>query len=357
MRTAGSPAVPSPGRRQRVALFTGMLVVASLLAGAFAVFDLIVTGYIHHAVAEAAALGGFGLALAMLRSGLPTAQAMLLAIAIAGVLFLYKIFTGRLEDSVLVWAPAFAAMPIFLFGVRDGLYWIIVYDAVLVAGLGITAASGTVTGLTAAAAVNAIGSTIAVALVVYYCEHSRAEARRHLREAALTDYLTGVHNRRSFEAEAERELARAGRGGGLSLALVDVDHFKRINDRWGHDVGDAAIRHIAGLLVGNTRRHDIAGRLGGEEFGLLLVDAEPVAATDAAERLRRRVEETPFPGPDGPVTLTVSVRVAAMEPGAPFHTLYALADRRLYRAKETGRNRVVADNAPDTGPASDAPPA
>ncbi|WP_109119349.1 GGDEF domain-containing protein [Azospirillum sp. TSO22-1] len=334
---------PSPGRRQRVALFTGMLVVACLLAGGFAVFDLTVTGYTHHATAEAAALVGFGAALLLLRSRLPTARAMLLAIGIAGVLFLYKIFTGRMEDAVLVWAPAFAAMPIFLFGVRSGLCWIIIYDAILVAGLGVAAASGAVTGLTGAAAVNAVGATVAVALVVYYCEFSRVEARRHLREAALTDYLTGIHNRRSFEAEAERELARAARGGQLSLALIDVDHFKRINDRWGHDVGDAAIRHVAGLLAGNTRRLDIAGRLGGEEFGVLLVDAEPAAAAETAERLRRCVEETPFPGPDGPLALTVSVGVAAAKAGTPFHQLYAQADRRLYCAKEGGRNRVVAE--------------
>ena len=343
--TAAGPARrPTPGRQQRVALFTGMLVVASILAGAFALFDLTVTGYSHHAAAEAAALLGFVAALAMLRRGTPTARAMMLATAVAGLLFLYKILTGRMGDAVLVWAPAFAAMPIFLFGVRNGLCWVIVYDAVLAAGLGIAAASGAVTGLTGAAVVNAIGATVAVALVVYYCEHSRAEAHRHLREAALTDYLTGVRNRRGFEAEAERELARTARGSGdLCLALFDLDHFKQINDRWGHDIGDGAIRHVAGLLVGNTRRFDVTGRLGGEEFGLLLVDVDLTIARDAAERLRRRIEATPFAGPDGPLTLTVSVGIAAAKEGAPFHALYAEADRRLYSAKKLGRNRVVAE--------------
>jgi diguanylate cyclase (GGDEF)-like protein len=170
-------------------------------------------------------------------------------------------------------------------------------------------------------------------------------------DLASVDGLTGLFNRRHFLELAESEWSRFDRyERPLSLMMIDIDLFKSINDRHGHDVGDRVIEHIASICREGKRASDIVARIGGEEFVMLLPETPLDSAVLVAERLRRRIAESPLLDAAARVALTASIGVA--EAGAPTDGVAALmkeADAALYRAKNAGRNRVVA--------ATDAPPA
>jgi diguanylate cyclase (GGDEF)-like protein len=162
------------------------------------------------------------------------------------------------------------------------------------------------------------------------------------------DAKTGLLNVSTWEREAEGEISRSMRTGTpLSLALVDIDHFKAVNDTHGHLVGDRVLRALADALTSHLRSYDKAGRFGGEEFVLLLTDTSEHDACRVAERLRSYVAEMTVPvsdAPDAPdVQVTISIGVSAMEPGMTrdLTDLLAAADSALYRAKQSGRNKVA----------------
>jgi len=159
---------------------------------------------------------------------------------------------------------------------------------------------------------------------------------------ALTDPLTGLYNRRMFMELAKKELSRAQRyGEPLSLVLLDIDHFKKINDTYGHDAGDLAIRHVAEILRKNLRSADVVARWGGEEFVILLPKTELEEAVKVAEKLRRLVEGDLLKLPDGKtVRLTFSAGVSTFREGESLDQLLKEADEALYEAKRKGRNRV-----------------
>ena len=164
-----------------------------------------------------------------------------------------------------------------------------------------------------------------------------------LRRQAHIDYLTGVHNRRHFMERAEQELSRAHRyGSPLSMLMLDIDHFKQINDRYGHKVGDIVLKAVADLCHATFRDVDILGRLGGEEFAVLLPETDQHFAVDAAERLRETITNARIPLAEGlPVTFSVSIGVSSLSsPDDNIDVLLSLADKALYAAKESGRNRV-----------------
>ena len=177
---------------------------------------------------------------------------------------------------------------------------------------------------------------------------------------ARVDAKTGLLNVSAWEAEAEAELSRAVRTRQpLSLAMVDIDHFKTVNDTHGHLAGDRVLKALAGALTTQSRDYDRAGRFGGEEFVLLLPQATGTDAAKIGERLRRFVEAMEIPvndRPDAPtVKVTISVGVTAMTAGEPreLTDLLAAADSALYAAKQAGRNRVAA-TAPDRNTGLDA---
>jgi len=166
-----------------------------------------------------------------------------------------------------------------------------------------------------------------------------------LKATASVDVLTGVATRRRFLEALDVELRRARReGSGLSLLMMDVDHFKRVNDGYGHPVGNEVLATLGQLLAGSVRKADVVGRLGGEEFALLLPGTDPGTAIEIAERIRATVEGTSVEdGAGGFVRFTVSIGVAGLAPTATTKTgaeLMAEADRALYAAKNGGRNRV-----------------
>jgi diguanylate cyclase (GGDEF)-like protein len=163
-----------------------------------------------------------------------------------------------------------------------------------------------------------------------------------VQQLATTDELTGVHNRRHFTAAATTQLEVAQRGHRpMTAMMVDIDHFKRVNDTYGHAAGDEVIRAVAAVLRRNVRHPDIFGRYGGEEFAVVQseVHGDPV---ELGERIRAAVEETAVTGHGDPIKVTISVGLAELKPDDTLDALLGRADRALYRAKEAGRNRVVA---------------
>ncbi len=166
-----------------------------------------------------------------------------------------------------------------------------------------------------------------------------AEANERLAELATTDALTGLHNRRYLEAHAQRLLAVARRSGRpLSLVMLDLDHFKRVNDTYGHAVGDAVLKGVAATLRGQAREADIVARIGGEELVVAMPDTDLAAGMLAAERLRVRIAESE----PGGCRVTASFGVANCPlDGTTLEQLFESADRALYAAKAAGRDRVM----------------
>lgn len=159
---------------------------------------------------------------------------------------------------------------------------------------------------------------------------------------ALTDELTGLCNRRAFLDALDRERAHVARRGHVStLVTGDVDRFKSVNDRFGHPAGDRALKQLASLLVDTLRREDLIGRIGGEEFGVLLYDHDRPQAEAALTRLIERLHAAPPPidGMQGP--LTMSFGIVQLDAGRTLQETLAAADGALYEAKAAGRDRFV----------------
>jgi diguanylate cyclase (GGDEF)-like protein len=166
-----------------------------------------------------------------------------------------------------------------------------------------------------------------------------------LHQMAFHDHLTGLSNFRYFTLRYSEEVKRAGRYRHLlSLVMIDIDHFKSFNDRFGHPAGNFALEHLSRLLGAELRDTDLAGRYGGEEFAIILPETSKQEALRMAERLRVRMESSPVPlNDDGPQRLTISLGVATYPRDAHDpESLLAGADAALYAAKKAGRNRVEA---------------
>jgi diguanylate cyclase (GGDEF)-like protein len=161
------------------------------------------------------------------------------------------------------------------------------------------------------------------------------------------DALTGIANRRAFDQRLAYEVARAVAGATFSVVMIDIDHFKAVNDRFGHPTGDAVLRWLGERLEIAARRGDFVARYGGEEFVAILPDATTTNAAAWAERLRTAIRSDRPPGVDRPVT--ASLGVAAWAAGETGQAVVDRADRGLYVAKEGGRDRVAVVHEPHTG--------
>lgn len=161
---------------------------------------------------------------------------------------------------------------------------------------------------------------------------------------ASHDFLTGIMNKMSFFKESEKELERVKRyGGHLSLVMVDIDYFKRVNDNYGHIVGDSVLKRLASEISKNLRTTDIFGRIGGEEFCILLPETDSYNAKLFAEKIRKLVEYVPFYCEKGEFNITISLGISSYDreksPNKVFEELLATADKALYMSKNAGRNR------------------
>jgi diguanylate cyclase (GGDEF)-like protein len=169
---------------------------------------------------------------------------------------------------------------------------------------------------------------------------------RRLSEVSSRDTLTGLYNRWFVMEKIDSELNRSLRHGSpMSLLLLDVDYFKRINDTWGHSAGDQVLQGIGKLLRECCRVYDVPGRYGGEEFCIVLPETKPGNTTAVAERIRRRLESTELPCGETSIAVTASIGIAGMDEAGDGNALSPAglverADRALYTAKNRGRNRV-----------------
>lgn len=164
-----------------------------------------------------------------------------------------------------------------------------------------------------------------------------------LEQAALTDALTGMHNRRYFNDAIKEYLDEFGRiSRPVGLMVLDLDHFKQVNDTHGHDVGDEVLRTVAGCLKDMTRYHDVTARLGGEEFAVLVPNMDNVQLMKFAERIRKSVAALPILSGNIRLKITTSVGLAVWDGRETADDFYRRADRQLYHAKRAGRNQVSA---------------
>jgi diguanylate cyclase (GGDEF)-like protein len=193
------------------------------------------------------------------------------------------------------------------------------------------------------------GLALACLLIVAWAGLRASQARmetlrmeEQLRRAATTDELTGLLNRRAFLAALDTEIARSERSGSpLALALIDLDHFKSVNDRFGHAGGDEVLRRFADTAREAMRTADVIGRLGGEEFAVLMPDTDQVQSGIAGERLRDAVARRRVVLSTGALApVTISVGVAHHHAGEERDRLIIRADEALYEAKDSGRNRT-----------------
>ncbi|MDD2881814.1 MAG: GGDEF domain-containing protein [Rhodoferax sp.] len=168
--------------------------------------------------------------------------------------------------------------------------------------------------------------------------------QRELQRLTRLDGLTGLYNRSTFAELTRQELARAQRqGSATAILLLDLDLFKHVNDTWGHPAGDAVLKNVATVANSAVRATDLVGRLGGEEFIILLPNTSLDAARRLAEKLRAHMQQSPTPWEKSSITTTVSIGVASTTAAQQhdFDHLYGTADKALYSAKALGRNRVV----------------
>lgn len=163
-----------------------------------------------------------------------------------------------------------------------------------------------------------------------------------MQDLAMVDQLTGLKNRRAFFDDAEPSIsASRRRGQPVAVAVIDLDHFKSVNDTYGHAVGDVALKEAARRIGVGAREEHIVGRFGGEEFVMLLPFTTAQQAFSALERVRKEMSREPIQVPDGPaLTITMSAGVAALEPEMPIAVAIDHADKAMYRAKHLGRDRV-----------------
>ncbi len=171
---------------------------------------------------------------------------------------------------------------------------------------------------------------------------------RMLAQKAQIDGLSGLFNRAYFDNRWEEEHARCMRSGnGLSVVMIDIDHFKSVNDSYGHPAGDAVIAGVADLIQGHIRKSDIACRYGGEEFVMILPETDPEKAKGLCERIREDIEDMTWPmHSDRKITVSIGVAGTSSAPTQQAEDWIAMADSNLYSAKKSGRNRIVCSETP-----------
>ncbi|KGE04684.1 GGDEF domain-containing protein [Pseudohaliea rubra] len=263
-----------------------------------------------------------------------------------GLLLLFYFIASEARNYSLVWAAVLPPLAFFLLGSRGGTLFSALFSLLVLALFAMSYRQAPVMPLELPALLNLGAVLVAHCIIFRFSERSRELAYAELARLSQYDELTGLLNRRQFDAELRQHMALARRrGSSTAVLLVDLDHFKHINDRHGHLVGDRVLVEAGQCISAVVRATDSVGRWGGEEFVIVCPDTELSGASQVAEKVRRSLERSPLG--DG-VQLSASVGVAVDRSEESVESLLARADGALYRAKEQGRNRVVLEEVMET---------
>lgn len=293
------------------------------------------------------------------------ARASWFNVGIIGLAIMYLIITGGVGETGPLWSYPLLPFVIFIQGYRLGFFSALGLLAVIAFVLFGPLEFGVMPDYAEVFRLRFFASLIGVFLVSLAMEYLRQAAFEQLRtqgalleEASRTDYLTGLTNRRhaleKLDVENNRHL-RSKRP--YCVMLIDIDDFKVINDQRGHAAGDCVLKQISRIFVEHVRQHDMVSRWGGEEFLILLPENTLEEGRQVAEKLRKQVEEHIFTCDSDPLRVTISIGVEASKAGHPPLYFINLADKKLYRAKAAGKNRVVSSTAaaePEQNPPSQA---
>lgn len=266
------------------------------------------------------------------------------------------LFTGGIDSSSLVWMAFVPIAATIMAGTADGIPWGVISLGSIVGVYILNRHLGLdwtlVTPQSSDRLIDLATVTIVIGTATWLNERTKAHAMNHLESAqamlnhlATVDPLTSAFNRRYFfdRAQVELDIAKL-RKSRTSILLLDIDHFKKINDTYGHPVGDQILTGMVALCQGNLREMDTLARLGGEEFVILLPETDLSEARHIAERLRRTLEHTSIHTDAGPLQVTISIGAMThptSDDDLPVHKLVQRADQAMYVAKRSGRNRVV----------------
>lgn len=336
---------------ERKRLLRASLCVVAAAAAAFAVFRITTEDFglvgVHIAIVISCLLGQWRVLTVV--DVTPWATGFLVAVYSCLIFFIE--YPGTASDATFAWSYLMPVGSYLLLGRRLGFAVAAPFMAV-VAGFGLARLwpiDSTANWLFAMDA-TAVG---ALALVfMHYYETSRAKDRAALELLAHTDSLTGLANRRSFMSGLQRTCREASRDGTeFAFAIIDIDHFKQVNDDLGHDVGDYVLKRVAGYLSEWFRQTDRVGRLGGEEFGLILRNTDTHASRQLLDDLRRYIAAQTIKFENNDISITITSGIAYWPHEADSaNELYRIADRQLYEGKRRGRNTTISGSpqAPPT---------
>jgi diguanylate cyclase (GGDEF)-like protein len=265
------------------------------------------------------------------------------------------IYTGGIDSSAMVWLTFVPVAAVIMGGTANGLSWSVLSIAAAIGLFMLNRVS--MIDLTARLpqsidrVMDLVFCIITVAIASCLNEqkkrHVMAEldkAKAQLTELAITDPLTNIFNRRYFIDHAQSALDQCRKGREFSILLIDIDHFKKVNDNHGHIIGDQVLNGAVAICAAVLRRDDILARLGGEEFIILLPNTSLEMALATAERLRTAVEHSPIKTDSGLINMTISIGISACshKEAASLQELIRRADDAMYKAKDAGRNQVAA---------------
>lgn len=268
---------------------------------------------------------------------------MVFAIPLLG-LITYALYLPSTSDTMFTWILVTPVVLYLLLGSRLGLLFSVVFVAINIVVYQLRFFTGDWTSLHNAGIYNVLICSIAITVFSHLYERTRETNEARLIDLAGTDPLTRLPNRMKLSEEFDYLRAQSDRSGEpVAVAMIDLDHFKSINDDYGHGIGDQALFYVARFITQNTREVDLTARMGGEEFILVMPNTSAMEAQLIVDRLRETLSGAPIELEGKALTVTFSAGIAVYaEDGSDLENLVMAADRRLYSAKNRGRNQVVA---------------
>ncbi len=327
---------------RRLILLNAFLIIGSFAFSTFTLVNLFVNGNTAVALLDAAAAALFVGSFIDLRRNKRIGRTIFIGSTTLILFMLFFVALNHNRDFGMIWTIFVPIFVISLYGYRTGLLIALLYYF----ALSILAINGLETwrddGWNRVAVIRFIVASGVLVFVVFITEYAFDKLQRTLNALSVTDPLTQLFNRRKIDDVLNMEIDEGTRyGTSLSLAILDIDNFKAVNDTHGHIVGDAVLCEVAGILRRNVRRVDTAGRWGGEEFLVILPKTSAEEAAKSIERLAEAIREHEFPGVG---RLSCSFGLCSTVPGVDFNKrrFVTCADNALYSAKKGGRDRIVA---------------